>query len=77
MFNLRGVNASFSPIDKFPKSTIFGARNIYVQRKGDYGHLPPCHGGWEIFQRQHQSGQKEGVQRDRAQVAANSPGVHV
>jgi hypothetical protein len=42
MFNLRRVNANVPPIDEFPKSTIFGARNIYVQRKGDYGDLPPC-----------------------------------
>ena len=39
--------------------------------------IPPRHSGWEICGRKHESGQEEGVQRDRTQVAATSPRVRV
>src|SRR5262245_60223783 len=58
-FNVLGVNAGISVIDESPRAP-FGARSIYVQRRADFRVLPPCHGGWEIFQRQQQPRRKEG-----------------
>src|SRR5262245_18088449 len=75
-FNVLGVNAGISAIDESPRAP-FGARSIYVQRRADFRVLPPCHGGWEIFQRQQQSRRKEGVQRDRAQMAVDGSELHV
>src|SRR5262245_55575963 len=73
-FNVLGVNAGISATDE---SAPFGARSIYVQRRADFRVLPPCHGGWEIFQRQQQSRRKERVQRDRAQMAVDGSELHV